>query len=231
MMQKFTSIKNWASEDRPREKLLQKGPESLSNAELLAILINTGTANKSAIDIAKDILEKSHQNLLEMGRLSLSDIKHIKGIGEKKAVTLMASLELGKRRQLASALERPKILSSTDSFNLLSPYLLDKTVEEFYVIFMNAGNYLITIEPISNGGITATVVDARIIFKKALEYAGVTQLIVAHNHPSGNLIPSETDKRLTDKIKEGGKLLDIRLLDHLIIASNSFYSFSDNGLL
>jgi DNA repair protein RadC len=231
MMQKFTSIKNWASEDRPREKLLQKGPESLSNAELLAILINTGTANKSAIDIAKDILEKSHQNLLEMGRLSLTDIKHIKGIGEKKAVTLMASLELGKRRQLASALERPKILSSTDSFNLLSPYLLDKTVEEFYVIFMNAGNYLITIEPISNGGITATVVDARIIFKKALEYAGVTQLIVAHNHPSGNLIPSETDKRLTDKIKEGGKLLDIRLLDHLIIASNSFYSFSDNGLL
>jgi DNA repair protein RadC len=231
MMQKFTSIKNWASEDRPREKLLQKGPESLSNAELLAILINTGTANKSAIDIAKDILEKSHQNLLELGRLSLTDIKHIKGIGEKKAVTLMASLELGKRRQLASALERPKILSSTDSFNLLSPYLLDKTVEEFYVIFMNAGNYLITIEPISNGGITATVVDARIIFKKALEYAGVTQLIVAHNHPSGNLIPSETDKRLTEKIKEGGKLLDIRLLDHLIIASNSFYSFSDNGLL
>ena len=231
MMQKFTSIKNWASEDRPREKLLQKGPESLSNAELLAILINTGTANKSAIDIAKDILEKSHQNLLELGRLSLTDIKHIKGIGEKKAVTLMASIELGKRRQLASALERPKILSSTDSFNLLSPYLLDKTVEEFYVIFMNAGNYLITIEPISNGGITATVVDARIIFKKALEYAGVTQLIVAHNHPSGNLIPSETDKRLTEKIKEGGKLLDIRLLDHLIIASNSFYSFSDNGLL
>lgn len=231
MMQKFISIKNWASEDRPREKLLRKGPESLSNAELLAILINTGTANKSAIDIAKDILEKSHQNLLELGRLSLTDIKHIKGIGEKKAVTLMASLELGKRRQLASALERPKILSSTDSFNLLSPYLLDKTVEEFYVIFMNAGNYLITIEPISNGGITATVVDARIIFKKALEYAGVTQLIVAHNHPSGNLIPSETDKRLTDKIKEGGKLLDIRLLDHLIIASNSFYSFSDNGLL
>ena len=231
MMQKFTSIKNWASEDRTREKLLQKGPESLSNAELLAILINTGTANKSAIDIAKDILEKSHQNLLELGRLSLTDIKHIKGIGEKKAVTLMASLELGKRRQLASALERPKILSSTDSFNLLSPYLLDKTVEEFYVIFMNAGNYLITIEPISNGGITATVVDARIIFKKALEYAGVTQLIVAHNHPSGNLIPSETDKRLTEKIKEGGKLLDIRLLDHLIIASNSFYSFSDSGLL
>ena len=231
MMQKFTSIKNWASEDRPREKLLQKGPESLSNAELLAILINTGTANKSAIDIAKDILEKSHQNLLELGRLSLTDIKHIKGIGEKKAVTLMASLELGKRRQLASALERPKILSSTDSFNLLSPYLLDKTVEEFYVIFINAGNYLITIDLISNGGITATVVDARIIFKKALEYAGVTQLIVAHNHPSGNLIPSETDKRLTEKIKEGGKLLDIRLLDHLIIASNSFYSFSDNGLL
>ena len=230
-MHEYTSIKNWASEDRPREKLIQKGPESLSNAELLAILINTGTANKSAIDIAKDILEKSQQNLLEMGKLSLTDIKKIKGIGEKKAATLMASLELGKRRQVALALERPKILSSTDSFNLLSPYLLDKHVEEFFVVYLNAGNFLVSIEPISNGGLTSTVVDSRIIFKKALELSGVTQLIVAHNHPSGNLTPSEPDKRLTEKIKEGGKLLDLKLLDHLILASNQFFSFADNGLL
>ena len=230
-MQDFKSIKEWASEDRPREKLLQKGADALSNAELLAILINTGTPSRSALDIAKDILEQSDQNLLELGKLSFNEIKKIKGIGEKKAVTLLASLELGKRRQLALALERPVIKSSNDSFNLLSRYFLDKTVEEFYVVFLNAGNRLVRIEPISNGGITSTVVDCRIIFKKALELSGVTQMILAHNHPSGNLTPSEPDKRLTEKIKEGGKLLELQLLDHLIIANNQFYSFSDNGLL
>ena len=227
----FTRIKDWAHEDRPREKLIQKGVDSLSNAELLAILINTGTQNKSALDIARDILDKSQQNLLEMGKLSFSEIKKIKGIGEKKAVTLLASLELGKRRQLALALERPKILSSTDSFNLLCPYFLDKTVEEFYVLYLNAANCLVSIEAISNGGITSTVVDCRIIFKKALTLSGVTQIVLAHNHPSGNLTPSEADKRLTQKVNEGGKLLDLKLLDHLIIAANRFYSFSDDGLL
>ncbi len=230
-MQDFKRIKDWASEDRPREKLVQKGADALSNAELLAILINTGTQNRSALDIAKDILEHSDQNLLEMGKLSLSDIKKIKGIGEKKAVTLLASLELGKRRQLAFALERPKIVSSNDSFNLLLSYFLDKTVEEFYVLFLNAANRLIRIEPISNGGITSTVVDCRVIFKKALALSGVTQIVLAHNHPSGNLSPSEPDKRLTEKVKEGGKLLDMKLLDHLIIAGNQFFSFADNGLL
>jgi DNA repair protein RadC len=230
-MQTFKSIKDWASEDRPREKLVQKGADSLSNAELLAILINTGTPSRSALDIAKDILVQSDQNLLEMGKLSLSDIKKIKGIGEKKAVTLLASLELGKRRQFALALERPKIVSSTDSFNLLLSYFLDKTVEEFYVLFLNAGNRLLRIEPISNGGITSTVVDCRVIFKKAFELSGVTQIVLAHNHPSGNLTPSEPDKRLTEKVKEGGKLLDIKLLDHLIIAGNQFFSFADHALL
>jgi len=227
----FTRIKDWASEDRPREKLIHKGVDALSNAELLAILINTGTQNKSALDIARDILEKSEQNLLEMGKLSFNEIKKIRGMGEKKTVTLLASLELGKRRQLAFALERPKILSSTDSFNLLCTYFLDKTVEEFYVLYLNAANCLVRIEGISNGGITSTVVDCRIIFKKALALSGVTQIVLAHNHPSGNLTPSEADKRLTQKVHEGGKLLDLKLLDHLIIASNQFYSFSDNGLL
>ncbi len=230
-MEEYKSIKKWVSGDRPREKLILKGADSLSNAELLAILINTGMKNKSALDIAKDVLEKSHQNLLELGKLSFTEIKKIKGLGEKKAVTLLASLELGKRRQLAIALERPKIISSTDSFNLMCTYFIDKTVEEFYVIFLNAGNRLLGVDKISNGGITSTVVDCRIIFKKALERSGVTQLVLAHNHPSGNLTPSEPDKRLTEKIKEGAKLLDFKLLDHIIVASNQFFSFCDNGIL
>jgi DNA repair protein RadC len=225
------SIKTWALEDRPREKLIQKGVNTLSNAELIAILINTGTQNKSALDIAKDLLIKSQQNLLELGKLSYNDMKKIKGIGDKKAVTLLASLELGKRRQLAMALDRPTIISSTEMFNVLNPYFFDKTKEEFYVVFLNAANKLIAIEKISDGGITATVVDCRVIFKKALDLSGITQIAVAHNHPSGNLNPSEPDKRLTEKIKEGGKLLDIKLLDHIIIAANQFYSFADHGLL
>jgi DNA repair protein RadC len=146
-------------------------------------------------------------------------------------VTLLAALELGKRRQLSLALERPKINNSRELFNILSPYFIDKHVEEFYVVFLNAGNRLISIDQISNGGLTATVVDSRIIFKKALLLSGVTQIVMAHNHPSGNLTPSESDKRLTDRVKQSGLLLDIKLIDHLIVASNQFYSFADNGTL
>jgi DNA repair protein RadC len=224
-------IKQWAHDERPREKLLQKGASALSNAELLAILINTGTREKSAIVIANEILQSSQHNLLELGKLSFKDLSNHKGIGPKKSITLLAAIELGKRRQLEVALERPKLGSSRDSFQVLSPYFLDKTSEEFYVLFLNAGNKLLTVEFISHGGLTATVVDTRIIFKKALELHGVTQIILAHNHPSGNLTPSDMDKRITQKVKEGGQLLDIHLLDHLIIAGNDYYSFCDNGLL
>lgn len=230
-MEEFRSIKQWADDERPREKMMQKGVDTLSNAELLAILINTGTKQRSALDIARDLLEHSHQNLQELGKLGLYEFSRVKGIGEKKALTLIASLELGKRRQLASALERPQVTSSRDAYNLLCTYLEDKPREEFYTLFLNAANRLLGIERISLGGMTSTVVDCRIIFKKALALRGVTQIIVAHNHPSGNLSPSDADKRLTEKLREGGKLLDIKLLDHLIIAANRFYSFADEGIL
>ena len=230
-MKENLSIKNWAQEDRPREKLQEKGCASLSNSEVLAILINTGTLDKSALDIAKDLLLLCDQNLLELGKLSLNDFQKVKGIGEKKAVTLVAAIELGRRRQLATAIERPKITSSLDTFNLIAPYLLDKQVEQFYVMFLSQGNKLVAIEPISHGGLTSTVVDCRVIFKKALEFSIVTQIILSHNHPSGNLRPSEADKVLTQKIKEAGLLLDIRLLDHLIIGDNAYFSFADEGMI
>ena len=225
------SIKLWAPEDRPREKLAKRGAQSLSNIELLAILINTGTHQNSALDISGYLMEKSKHNLLELGKLSFAELKKIKGIGEQKAITLMASLELGKRRQIEHGLERPVISNSADAFHLINPNFIDKSAEEFHVAYLNAGNRLVNIECISNGGLTATVVDCRIIFKKALEASGVTQLIVAHNHPSGNLKPSEADKRLTEKLKKGGDLLDLKLLDHLIVSSNRYFSFADEGLL
>ncbi len=225
------SIKDLAKEDRPREKLVTRGIDSLSNIELLAILINTGTKGNSAIDIAKEILSKSGQNLLELSKLTLIDFLKIKGMGEKKAVTLLAALELGKRRQLSSALEKPQINSSRDSYNILVTYFLTKNAEEFYVIFLNTNNRVVSVQSISNGGITSTVVDSRIIFKKALELSTVTQIIIAHNHPSGNCTPSEADKKLTQKIKEAGQFIDIKLLDHIIVGANQYFSFADEGLL
>ncbi len=225
------SIKDLAKEDRPREKLVTRGIDSLSNIELLAILINTGTKGNSAIDIAKEILSKSGQNLLELSKLSLNDFLKIKGMGEKKAVTLLAALELGKRRQLSSALEKPQINSSRDSYNILVTYFLNKNAEEFYVLFLNTNNRLVSVQSVSNGGITSTVVDSRIIFKKALELSTVTQIIIAHNHPSGNCTPSEADKKLTQKIKEAGQFIDIKLLDHIIVGANQYFSFADEGLL
>lgn len=230
-MNDFKSIKSWTAEDRPREKLVQKGPNALTNAELLAILLNTGTKQKSAIDIAKEIMSLGNDNLLELGKLTVNDIQKVKGIGEKKAITVIAALELGKRRQLASALEKPKISTSRDIFNLLNSYFLDKPIEEFYVVFLNQGHRVLGIELISKGGMTSTVVDIRIIFKRALEVAGTARLVLAHNHPSGNLSPSEADRVLTQRIKDAGKLLDINVLDHVILAENGYYSFADEGIL
>ena len=230
-MNDFKSIKEWTPEDRPREKMIQKGPSALSNAELLAILINTGTAQRSALDIAKELLALGSDNLLELGKHTLLDIKKIKGLGEKKAVTVMAALELGKRRQLASAREIPIVKQSKDIFNHLIPYFMDKTSEEFYAVFISQSGAVLHIEQISKGGMTATVVDPRVLFRKALSISGVCRLIVAHNHPSGNLNPSEADKQLTQKLKEAGRLLQITLLDHIIVAENKFFSFADEGLL
>ncbi len=228
---KFVSIKNWIEEDRPREKMARKGADALSNTELLAILINTGTTEKSAIDIAKDILALCDNNLVELSKLSLTDLKKTKGIGEKKAITLLAALELGKRRQLTDALVKPVVTSSRSAYEILSPYFVGKNVEIFYVIFLNQAQKVNAIEQISQGGMTATVADTRVIFRRALEIQGTARIIVAHNHPSGNLKPSDADKQLTSRIKDAGKYIDIQLIDHLIITDNSYFSFADEGYL
>jgi DNA repair protein RadC len=230
-MENYKSIKNWASEDRPREKMIEKGATALSNAELLSILINTGTAKRSALDIAKEIMEANHQNLLELSNMTFTDLQKIKGLGEKKAITILTALEIGKRRQLSAALEKPQIKSSRDAFEVLASHYFGKTVEAFYVIFMLNNGSVISIENVSNGGITGTVVDSRIIFKRALELKSSTRIIISHNHPSGNLNPSEADKRLTEKMVQGGKLLDIEIADHIIVAGNKYFSFRDEGLI
>jgi DNA repair protein RadC len=230
-MDDFKSIKNWAIDERPVEKLVSKGSDALTNAELLTILINTGTRNRSALDIAKDLLEKGNQSLLELSKLSLADFKKIKGIGEKKAVTIIAALELGKRRQLSQALERPSISNSKSAYEILVTYFLDIVVEQFYVIYLSNNNAVLSVEKMSEGGMTATMVDARVIFKRALEITGATKIVLAHNHPSGNLIPSQADKLLTQRMKEAGKFLEFELLDHVIVGHNQYFSFADEGLM
>ena len=230
-MDYFKSIKNWAIDERPVEKLVSKGSDALTNAELLTILINTGTRNRSALDIAKDLLEKGNQSLLELSKLSLADFKKIKGIGEKKAVTIIAALELGKRRQLSQALERPSISNSKSAYEILVTYFLDIVVEQFYVIYLSNNNAVLSVEKMSEGGMTATMVDARVIFKRALEITGATKIVLAHNHPSGNLTPSQADKLLTQRMKEAGKFLEFELLDHVIVGHNQYFSFADEGLM
>jgi DNA repair protein RadC len=230
-MDDFKSIKNWAIDERPVEKLVSKGSDALTNAELLTILIPTGTRNRSALDIAKDLLEKGNQSLLELSKLSLADFKKIKGIGEKKAVTIIAALELGKRRQLSQALERPSISNSKSAYEILVTYFLDIVVEQFYVIYLSNNNAVLSVEKMSEGGMTATMVDARVIFKRALEITGATKIVLAHNHPSGNLTPSQADKLLTQRMKEAGKFLEFELLDHVIVGHNQYFSFADEGLI
>jgi DNA repair protein RadC len=230
-MDDFKSIKNWAIDERPVEKLISKGSDALTNAELLTILINTGTRNRSALDIAKDLLEKGNQSLLELSKLTLADFKKIKGIGEKKAVTIIAALEIGKRRQLSQALERPHISNSKSAYEILVTYFLDIVVEQFYVIYLSNNNAVLSVEKMSEGGMTATMVDARVIFKRALEITGATKFVLAHNHPSGNLKPSEADKLLTQRMKEAGQFLELQLLDHVIVGFNQYFSFADEGLI
>lgn len=215
----------------PREKLVEKGAVSLTNAELLAILINTGTQNNSALDIAKEVLALAGQDLLDFQQLSLLELKKIKGLGPKKAVTLLAAIELGRRGKLAKALQRKKISNAKEAFELLLPFYDDLSQENCIAIFLDQANKLISVEPISTGGLTATVVDPRIIFRKALENKKATQIIISHNHPSGNIEPSIADKNITRKLMEGAKLLDLKLIDHLIIGNNNFFSFADRALL
>ena len=230
MQEQKYSIKNWAKDDRPREKLLNNGPSILSNSELIAILINHGTREKSALELAQDVLRAGKDNLNELGKLSVKELMKIKGIGEAKAVSIVAALELGRRRQAAASREKEVITSSADVANYLQTILKDYKHEVFAVLFLNRSNKINHFEIISEGGITGTVADPRIILKKALEEDAVS-LILSHNHPSGSLKPSKADEELTHKIKEAARYFDIKVLDHIIVSDDGYYSFADEGLM
>jgi DNA repair protein RadC len=224
------SIKQWAKDDRPREKLLLNGAENLSNSELLAILIHNGSKEKSAVDLAKEILKLGKDNLGELGKLSITALMKIKGIGEAKAITIAAALELGRRRQTAAPLGKPVVSSSADIAEYLKTKLKDYRHEVFAVLFLNRANKINHFEIVSEGGITGTVADPRIILRKALEQDAVN-IILCHNHPSGSLKPSRADEQLTAKIKEAARFIDITVLDHIIVSEDGYYSFADEGVL
>jgi DNA repair protein RadC len=230
MQEKNNSIKQWAKDDRPREKLLLKGPESLSDSELLAILIHNGTKEKTAVDLAKEVLKLGKNNLSELGKITIRDLMKIKGVGPAKAITIAAALELGRRRQSSEPLTKTAISSSNEIAAFLQTRLKDYNREVFAVLFLNRANKVNHFEIISEGGITGTVADPRIILKKALEENAVS-IILCHNHPSGSLKPSRADEELTSKIKEAAKYLDITVLDHIIVSDSGYYSFADEGLL
>lgn len=224
------SIKNWAEDERPREKLLNNGPEVLSDAELLAILISSGTRERSALDLARDTLSLADNNLNDLGRLSVPELQQTKGIGEARAITIAAALELGRRRQVSIGRVKPKITSSKDAAELLIPLMRDLNHEVFYVLYMNPAGRVIRTENIGKGGISATVADIRIILKNAL-LQSAARIIVGHNHPSGNLKPSNEDIAMTEKLNKAAALMDIKLLDHLIIGDNNYISMADEGLI
>ena len=226
----FLNIKSWAAEDRPREKLLLKGKSALSDAELIAILLGTGTTTSSAVDLAKNVLQGAGNNLHNLARLTVKDLTKVKGIGEAKAVTIVAALELGRRRKDLETDEKPKIGCSKDAYDIIKSDLMDIPHEEFWVLLLNRANRVVKKCQISQGGVAGTVADPKIIFKMALEELS-SGIILAHNHPSGNLTASQADIDLTKKLKEGGKLIEIQVLDHLILAGQKYMSFADEGML
>lgn len=227
---KSFTIKDWALDDRPREKMLTKGVSALSNAELMGILIGSGTTNETAVDIAQRILSSAGNNLNELGKFSLKDLMKIKGIGIAKAVTILAALELGRRRKHEDALSKKQITSSLDVVEFFQPLIADLPNEEFWVLLLNQANRVIEKVKISEGGINATVVDIRMIMKVVIEYQALG-IVLCHNHPSGNPTPSDHDKKITQKLKDAATLLDIKLLDHVIITDSQCFSFADSGIL
>lgn len=224
------SIKNWSQDDQPREKLQDKGKSALSDAELVAILISTGSREESAVALCKRILASVDNNLSELGKLSIKQLTAFKGIGEAKAISIAAAMELGRRRRGGEALDKQKISSSTSVFELMQPVLGELPHEEFWIIYLNNSNKVIQKNQLSKGGITGTLVDVRLALKNALEVSA-TGIILVHNHPSGTLKPSEADKKLTQKLKTAGESLDIKVLDHLIITEKAYFSFADEGIL
>lgn len=219
-------IRSWAEDDRPREKLLLKGKSALSDAELIAILIGSGSAEETALDLSKRILQSLNNQLSELGKLSVKDLMKFKGIGEAKAISIIAALELGRRRKDSEPEKRIKITDSQSAFDTIYPHLGDLNHEEFWVIFLNRANQVIGKQNVSKGGVSGTVVDPKVVFKMAVQFPA-SAIILAHNHPSGNLKPSQADHQLTRKLKDAGRSLDIPVLDHLIIGDREYFSFVD----
>jgi len=232
MQEKSTSlsIKNWSDDDKPREKLVQKGKSVLSSAELIAILIGSGSRNESAVELSKRILASVNNNLNDLGKLSVKQLTQFKGIGEAKAITIIAALEIGRRRRIEDVEEVNVITSSESAFEVLLPNLGELQHEEFWIVYLNNSNKILHKAQLSKGGITGTLVDVRLAMKQALEY-GAVGLILAHNHPSGTLKPSAADKEITQKLKTAAQILDIKVLDHLIITQKDYFSFADKGIL
>ncbi|WP_298220675.1 DNA repair protein RadC [Flavobacterium sp.] len=226
----FFPIRSWSEDDKPREKLLLKGKAALSDAELIAILIGSGSRNESAVALSQRILASVNQNLNALGKLSVAQLNKFKGIGDAKAITIQAAMELGRRRRAEEAEELQKITSSQTVFEIMQPIIGELSYEEFWIIYLNNANKIIAKSQLSKGGITGTVVDVRLVFKTALEL-GAVGIILTHNHPSGTLQPSESDKQITRKLKTGGEQLDIKILDHVIVTESRYFSFSDDGIL
>jgi len=229
-MKENLSIKDWDIQDRPREKLLLKGCNTLTNAELIAILIGSGNRQESAVELAKRILSSFNNNLNLLARTSVNELKKFNGVGEAKAIAILTGLEIGKRQRLAAALSIPKITCSKDAFNIFQPIIGDLNHEEFWVLYLNNNNKVIDKKMLSKGGLTATLIDVRMVYKKALEILA-TGIILAHNHPSEKTTPSRADKQITLKIKNGGQTLDIKVLDHIIVTQKTYFSFADEGIL
>lgn len=227
---KFQGIKSWAKDDRPREKLMTKGRSSLSNAELLAILIGTGTNNESAVDLAKRILDSVDNDLKSLAKKTIEEFTQFKGIGKVKAINIITALEIGQRRRYSDAQKVSTVSNSQSAYELLQASLAELAHEEFWALFLSNSNRVLAMQQISIGGLTGTVADVRLIFKKAL-LLGATSIIVSHNHPSGNINPSAADKLLTKKLVEAGLIMNIKLIDHLIITDSQYFSFADEGLI
>jgi len=225
------SIKEWALEDRPREKLIYKGLASLSDAELLAILIGSGSAKESAVELSKKILRDCQNNLNTLGKKTINDLKaNYHGIGDAKAISIVASLELGRRRKLQESEERSKITSSNDVCDIFQPILGDLPHEEFWVLMLNRSNKVIAKNKVSQGGIAGTVIDVRLILKSAIDHLA-SSIILCHNHPSGNNQPSDADTKITKKMSEAGRIMDIPVLDHIIVTDSAYFSYADEGMI
>jgi DNA repair protein RadC len=224
------SIKSLAEDDRPREKLMTLGRHTLSDAELIAIILGSGNKTETSVQLARRMLSENGNNINQLAKLSLNDLKKYKGVGLVKAINIAAAFELGRRRTDADAVSRPKITSSQAAYQVLQKRLSDLPHEEFWVLILNRANQVIREEHLSKGGISGTVVDVRLICRSAIEHSA-SGIVIGHNHPSGQILPSEQDKTITKKLKEGLKLFDITLLDHLIIGDQKYFSFSDDGLL